>query len=67
MAAQVSWAVKLPTINHPFEIETLASAKAALDNDELSSSGLPRIVGNSDALRKVLGLVQIVSPTDATV
>jgi len=67
MAAQVSWAVKLPTINHPFEIENSASAKVALDNNELSSSGLPRIVGNSDALHKVLGMVQIVSPTDATV
>jgi formate hydrogenlyase transcriptional activator len=67
MAAQVSWAVKLPTINHPFEIETSASAKVALDHNELSSSGLPRIVGNSDALQKVLGMVQIVSPTDATV
>ena len=67
MAAQVSWAVKLPTINHPFEIENSASAKVALDNNELSSSGLPRIVGNSDALQKVLGMVQIVSPTDATV
>ena len=69
MAAQVSWAVKLPTMNHPpsFEIEDSASAKIALDNNELSSSGLPRIVGNSDALHKVLGMVQIVSPTDATV
>ena len=67
MAAQVSWAVKLPTINHPFEIENSASAKVALDNNELSSSGLARIVGNSDALQKVLGMVQIVSPTDATV
>src|ERR1700733_1725709 len=68
MAAQVSWAVKLPTMNHPpsFEIENPASAKVALDNNELSS-GLPRIVGNSDALHKVLGMVQIVSPTDATV
>src|SRR6202044_62310 len=69
MAAQVSWAVKLPTMNHPpsFEIEDSAPAKIALANNELSSSGLPRIVGNSDALHKVLGMVQIVSPTDATV
>src|ERR1700734_2691828 len=69
MAAQVSWAVKLPTMNHPpsFEIEDSAPAKIALANNELSSSGLPRIVGNSDALHKVLGMVQIVAPTDATV
>jgi hypothetical protein len=29
--------------------------------------GLPRIVGNSAALRRVLGMVRIVAPTDATV
>jgi formate hydrogenlyase transcriptional activator len=69
MATEVRWAVKLPTTNHPpsFEIENLAPAKVALDNYELSSSGLPRIVGNCHALQKVLGLVQIVAPTDATV
>ena len=39
----------------------------ALDNNELSGSGLPRIVGNSAALRRVLGMVRIVAPTDATV
>jgi formate hydrogenlyase transcriptional activator len=69
MAAQVSSAAKLSTINHPpsCELEILASAKVAFDNNELSDSGLPRIVGNSDVLQKVLGMVQIVSPTDATV
>ena len=69
MAAQASWAVKIPTINRPpsFEIEDSAPVKVAFDSNELSSSGLPRIVGNSDALHKVLGMVQIVSPTDATV
>jgi formate hydrogenlyase transcriptional activator len=69
MATQASWAVKIPTVNHSpsFEIENSAPAQVALDSPELSTSGLPRIVGNSDALRKVLGLVQIVAPTDATV
>jgi formate hydrogenlyase transcriptional activator len=68
MAAQVSWTVKLPAITHPpsFEIENSAPAEVALDNNELSS-GLPRIVGNSDALHKVFSMVQMVSPTDATV
>src|SRR5271165_3135015 len=37
------------------------------DNDELRGNGLPRIVGNSAALRRVLGMVQMVAPTDATV
>ena len=69
MATQASWAVKIPTVNYPasFEIENSALAKVALDSNELSSRGLPRIIGNSDALRKVLGMVQIVAPTDATV
>jgi len=51
MATQASWAPQGP----------------ALDNHELSVSGLPRIVGNSAALRRVLGLVRMVAPTDATV
>src|SRR5271168_364980 len=69
MATQASWAVKIPPINRPlsFEIENSAPAKAALDNNELSGSGLPRFLGNSDALQQVLGLVQMVAPTDATV
>src|SRR6202049_1489352 len=39
----------------------------ALDGNELRGSGLPRIVGNSAALRRVLGMVRVVAPTDATV
>jgi formate hydrogenlyase transcriptional activator len=42
-------------------------AKILLATSELHGSGLPRIVGNSDALRRVLGMVRIVAPTDATV
>ena len=45
----------------------MGPAKVALDSDELYGIGLPRIVGNSDALRRVLGMVRIVAPTDATV
>jgi len=69
MAAQATWAIELPAVNHPasLELEHAASAKVALDNNELSGSGLPRIVGNSAALRRVLGLVRLVAPTDATV
>src|SRR5271154_6844133 len=69
MATQVSWAVKIPTVNHPpsFEIENSALAKVAFDNPELGTIGLPRIIGNSEALQKGLGLVEMVAPTDATV
>jgi transcriptional regulator with GAF, ATPase, and Fis domain len=70
MAANASWAIDLPAINHnaSFEIEDTNPAKVALDNkDELCGSGLPCIVGNSVPLRRVLGMVRIVAPTDATV
>jgi formate hydrogenlyase transcriptional activator len=69
MTAQTRWATEVPALNHnvSFEIEDVTSAKVALDNNELCDSGSPRIVGNSDALRRVLGMVRIVAPTDATV
>jgi transcriptional regulator with GAF, ATPase, and Fis domain len=69
MAANATWAIESPAINHhaSLEIEHPTSAKVPLDNNELSGSGLPRIVGNSAALRRVLGMVRIVAPTDATV
>src|SRR5882757_7864020 len=69
MAAQAIWVGEPPAVNHTvsFEIEDAASAKVALDSDELCGSGLPRIIGNSAALRRVLGMVRIVAPTDATV
>jgi formate hydrogenlyase transcriptional activator len=69
MATNATWAIELPTINHQacFEIEDTKLAKAALDNNELRANGLSRIVGNSEVLRRVLGLVGVVAPTDATV
>src|SRR5260370_2378825 len=69
MATQAGWTTKAPTVNNTasFEIEDATSAKVALDSDELYGSGLPRIVGNSDALRRVLDMVRVVAPTDATV
>ena len=68
MSAQAVWINELPEVDHnaAFEVEDL-SAKVALDSDELYGSGLPRIVGKSDALRRVLRLVRVVAPTDATV
>src|SRR5712671_5117366 len=69
MATLASWTREVPTLNEPvsFEIEDATSAKITLDTQELSGSGLPHIVGNSAALRGVLGMVRIVAPTDATV
>jgi transcriptional regulator with GAF, ATPase, and Fis domain len=68
MAAQASWASEAPAVNHTasFEIEDATSENVALDV-ELHGSGLPHIVGNSAALRRVLGMVRIVAPTGATV
>jgi len=69
MAAQTSWVGEAPVVNHSVstEIEDAALVKIGLDSDELHGSGLPRIVGNRDALRRVLGVVRVVAPTDATV
>jgi formate hydrogenlyase transcriptional activator len=69
MAANAIWAVESPAINHNacFEIEDTKSSKIALDTNELCVNDVPRIVGNSAALRRVLGMVRVVAPTDATV
>jgi formate hydrogenlyase transcriptional activator len=69
MAVATSWARAVPAINYNahFEIEDAMPARIALDNRELDGSGLPRIVGNSAALRRVLDMTRIVAPTDATV
>ena len=69
MAAQASWVGELPIGNHnaSFKVEHAMSAKVALDSNELHGLGLPRIVGKSEALRRVLGMVRIVALTDATV
>src|SRR5712672_2591614 len=69
MSEYTSRAAELPAIRHnaSFEIEDVTPAKIALGSDELYDSGLPRIVGNSDALRRVLDIVRVVAPTDATV
>src|SRR6266851_4907303 len=69
MAVQRSWASEAPAVNQSasFEIEDTTSAKLAVNSNELCVSGLPRIVGNSAALRRVLGMARIVAPTNATV
>ncbi len=70
MTANASRAFELPVINDDvlsFEVEDATPAKVALENDELWGSGLPRIVGKSAALRRVLDMARVVAPTDATV
>src|SRR5713101_2190603 len=69
MAVDTSWAAEVPTINHRecFEIEDARSATIVLDKSERRGSGLPMIIGNSPALQRVLCLVRVVAPTDATV
>ena len=59
MAAQTSWVGEAPAVNHSvsIDIKNAALAKIGLDSDELYGSGLPRIVGNSAAIRRVLGMV----------
>src|SRR5579863_811382 len=69
MAANATWAIETSAINHDtrFEIDDAESSKIAFDNSEPRDGGLPRIVGNSAALRRVLEMVRIVAPADATV
>jgi formate hydrogenlyase transcriptional activator len=59
----------MPGVNESasLEIASVTSAQVALESDGLYGSGSPRIVGNSAALRRVLGMVRIVAPTDSTV
>src|ERR1700730_15646084 len=69
MAPQTSWEGKVPTINSTasFEIEESTPAKVAFDSNNLWGTGSPHIVGSSAALRRVLGMVRVVAPSDATV
>jgi formate hydrogenlyase transcriptional activator len=50
-----------------FESEDATWAKIMPVNGELRGSGLPRIIGSSAALQRVLDLVRVVAPTDSTV
>jgi formate hydrogenlyase transcriptional activator len=68
MSTAASWVSQVPASIHngPFG-EDAALTNAELGKNELCDSDSPRIVGNSEALRHVLGMVRIVGPTDATV
>ena len=67
MAAQTCWASEVSEVNHSAShaIEDATSANVALGSSELR--GLPRIIGNSAAIQRVLAMVRVVAPTDATV
>src|ERR1700677_175186 len=69
MAASSIWGLEAPAGNKSasFEVEDPASADLLFESEEFRGRGLPRIVGNSLALRQVLGMARIVAPTDATV
>ena len=68
MSAQTSWVGELPEVNHnaSFEAED-ATPAVALDSEEVRGRGLPCIIGESAALQRVLDMVRVVAPTDATV
>jgi len=69
MATQAGCATEAPAVNNTasFEIEDATSAKGALHSNEPGGRSLPRIVGNSDALQRVLDMVRVVAPTNAMV
>src|SRR5271156_4834346 len=69
MHVQASWETEAPAVNNTasFEIEDTQSAKVTLDKKEFCGRGFPRIIGQSAALQRVLGMVQMVAPTDSTV
>ncbi len=68
MSSQPCWISELPELNNnaSFEVED-ATSTLGLDSDELRGRGLPRIIGKSAALRRVLDTVGAVAPTGATV
>jgi formate hydrogenlyase transcriptional activator len=69
MARDTSWVYEVPAINYNgcFEMEDATSAKIAFDSSELRGGHFSGIIGNSAALRRVLGLVGVVAPAEATV
>src|SRR6202050_4226715 len=69
MHVQASWETEAPAVNNTasFEIEDTQSAKVTLDKKEFCGRGLPRIICQSAALQRVIGMVQMVAPTDSTV
>jgi formate hydrogenlyase transcriptional activator len=68
MAAQATWISGLPGVKNRASFENdNATSTVGLGSDELRSRGLPRIIGKSSALGRVIDMVRVVAPTDATV
>src|SRR5260370_11413114 len=69
MAVGTSWAVEAPAINHNvcFEIADATPTRSVPDDSECRGGDFPTIIGNSAALQRVLRLVRVVAPTEATV
>jgi transcriptional regulator with GAF, ATPase, and Fis domain len=69
MATPAKWTTEVPILNRfaSFGIDDGASAKIKADPHEFSGRGLPRIIGDSPALRHVLSMVRLVAPTGSTV
>src|ERR1700756_2923158 len=69
MATESSWIAERPALKQfpPLEIENLEPAKLTLNDNAFPDTRLPRIIGRSGALQRVLGMVRVVAPTGATV
>lgn len=69
MAANISWMAEEPPIadNVCFEVEDKIPARLVPEDSELRDRGFPTIIGSSAALQRVLDMVRVVAPTDATV
>jgi formate hydrogenlyase transcriptional activator len=68
MAAQATCISELPEVKNRASFENDGAASTiALDSDEFRGREFSSIIGQSNALRRVLGLVRVVAPTNATV
>ncbi len=69
MGIQASWGSEAIAMRPTgfSEVEDTQSAKGMLYNEEFCGRGMPRIIGNSDSLRRTLDVVRVVAPTNATV
>ena len=67
MSQDTNWAVEVPAVNHDACFGNLSPAEIVPGDREFFGSAVSRIIGNSAALRRVLGLVRAVAPTDTTV
>ena len=69
MATLSSWAREESAVNGTpsFEIDDGISGRVSPENNELWGSELPNIIGESAALRRVLDMVRVVAPTEATI